>query len=107
MSQLPKFLTKRGLIPNIDINPNLNLLGVESAFDFGAEVVAVENSGKFEKIFKFHIGDTGPTTPEPIIRTAIKALRDKQTKYAPFLGYSQVRKNIAQYWSQTRGVGVG
>ncbi|OGH71256.1 MAG: hypothetical protein A2921_04045 [Candidatus Magasanikbacteria bacterium RIFCSPLOWO2_01_FULL_43_20b] len=103
---LPKFLSDKGLAPNITINPNLNYLGTETAFGFGAEVIAVENSKKFPQIFKFHVGDTGPTTPEPIIEVAIQALKNKQTKYGHFAGYPQVRENIAKYWSETRGVEI-
>jgi len=104
--QLPKFLTDKGLEPNVEINPDLNLLGTETAFGFGAKVMEIENSGKFPQVYKFHIGDTGPKTPQPIIDIAIQALRDKQTKYAPFLGYPQVRENIAKNWSETRGIEV-
>ncbi|KKQ39471.1 MAG: Aspartate aminotransferase [Candidatus Magasanikbacteria bacterium GW2011_GWA2_37_8] len=103
---LPKFLLDKNLIPNVEINPDLNFLGTETAFGFGAEVIAVENSKKFPQIYKFHVGDTGPTTPEPIINTAIQALKDKQTKYGHYLGYLQVRQNIANYWSETRGVKI-
>jgi len=103
---LPKFLTDKGLTPNVTINPNLNYLGTETAFGFGAEVMAVESSKKFSQIFKFHVGDTGPKTPQPIIDVAIQALKDKQTKYGHFAGYPQVRENIAKYWSKTRGVEI-
>lgn len=103
---LPKFLEEKNLIPNITINPNLNYLGTETAFGFGAEVIAVENSKKFPQIFKFHVGDTGPTTPQPIIDVAIQALKNKQTKYGHFAGYAQVRENIAKHWSETRGVEI-
>ena len=104
--KLPKFPTDKNLIPNVEINPDLNLLGTETAFDFGVIVMEVEKSGKFPQIYKFHVGDTGPKTPEPIIEVAIKALRDKQTKYGHFLGYPQVRENIANYWTKTRGVEI-
>jgi len=103
---LPKFLTDKNLIPNVEINPDLNLLGTESAFDFGVEVMNVEKSGKFPQIYKFHVGDTGPKTPQPIIDVAIQALKDKQTKYGHFAGYPQVRENIARYMSETRGVKI-
>jgi len=104
--EIPKFLTDKNLTPNVTINPALNYLGTETAFGFGAEVIKVENSGKFPQIFKFHVGDTGPTTPEPIINVAIQALKNKQTKYGHFLGYPQVRQNIAKYWSEVRGVEI-
>src|SRR3989339_393860 len=103
---LPKFLTDKNLIPNVTINPALNYLGTESAFDFGAKVMEVEKSGKFPQIFKFHVGDTGPKTPQPIIDVAIKALQDKQTKYGHFAGYPQVRENIAKHWNKTRGINI-
>ncbi|MEK9183006.1 MAG: aminotransferase class I/II-fold pyridoxal phosphate-dependent enzyme [Patescibacteria group bacterium] len=93
-------------MPNFETNPDLKLLGTETAFGFGAEVMAVEKTGKFPQIYKFHIGDTGPKTPEPIINTAIQALKDKQTKYAHFQGYPQVRSNIARHWTKTRGVEI-
>src|SRR3989339_1422957 len=103
---LPQFLVDKNLIPNVTINPNLNFLGTETAFGFGAEVMAVESSKKFPQIYKFHVGDTGPKTPEPIIEVAIQALRDKQTKYGHFQGYPQVRENIAKYVSKIRGVEI-
>ena len=105
-SMLPKFLTDKNLIPNVTINPDLNYLGTETAFGFGAEVIAVQDSKKFPQVFKFHVGDTGPTTPQPIIDVAIQALKNKMTKYGHFLGYLQVRKNIAKNWSETRGVEI-
>ncbi|MBI5222620.1 MAG: aminotransferase class I/II-fold pyridoxal phosphate-dependent enzyme [Candidatus Magasanikbacteria bacterium] len=103
---LPKFFEDKNLTPNVSINPNLNYLGTETAFGFGAEVIAVENSKKFPQVFKFHVGDTGPTTPEPIINVAIQALKNKQTKYGHFAGYPQVRENIARHWTKTRGVEI-
>ncbi|MFA6547490.1 MAG: aminotransferase class I/II-fold pyridoxal phosphate-dependent enzyme [Candidatus Magasanikbacteria bacterium] len=106
MQQLPKFLEEKNLIPNVEINPDLCLLGTESAFDFGIKVMEVEQSGKFPAVYKFHVGDTGPKTPEPIIEVAIQALRDKQTKYGNFLGYPQVRENIAKHWSKIRGINI-
>lgn len=90
----------------ISLNPDLQYLGTETAFGFGAEVLAVEKSGKFPHVYKFHVGDTGPKTPEPIIDTALKALKDKQTKYGHFMGYPSVRQNIARHISATRGVAV-
>ena len=106
MPQLPKFLEEKNLRPIVDINPDLYLIGTETAFGFGAEVLAVEKSGKFPQIYKFHVGDTGPKTPQPIIDVAIQALKDKQTKYGHFQGYPQVRENIAKYMSKTRGVEI-
>ncbi len=106
MQEIPKFLKDKGLEPNVEINPALLLLGTETAFDFGAKVMEVEKSGKFDQVYKFHIGDTGPKTPEPIIDMGVRAMQDKQTKYAPFAGYPQVRENIAKYWSETRGVEI-
>jgi len=91
---------------DVELNPALQYLGTETAFGFGAEVMAVEASKKFDRVYKFHVGDTGPKTPQPIIDTAIKALQDKQTKYGHFQGYLTVRENIAKYWSTTRGVDI-
>lgn len=106
MENLPKFLVDKGFIPNVTINPDLNYLGTETAFGFGAEVIKVESSKKFPQIYKFHVGDTGPTTPEPIINVAIQALKNKMTKYGHFQGYPIVRQNIAKYWSELRGVEI-
>ncbi len=94
------------LSPKVDYNHDLEYLGTETSFGFGAEVTALEATKKFPQIYKFHIGDTGPKTPEPIIEVGIQALKDKQTKYGHFMGYPQVRANIAHYWSQTRGVEI-
>lgn len=103
---LIEFLEDKKMTPNVDINPDLNFLGTETAFGFGAEVLALEKANKFPQIYKFHIGDTGPMTPEPIIDTAIKALKNKQTKYGHFLGFPQVRENIARHVSKMCGVEV-
>jgi len=100
-----KFINSE-LAPKVDYNHDLDFLGTETSFGFGAEVTALEVSKKFPQIYKFHIGDTGPKTPEPIIEVGIQALKDKQTKYGHFMGYPQIRANIARYWSQTRGVEV-
>jgi len=101
-----KILQDKKLTPLVDINPDLDNLGTESAFSFGAEVLALEKEKKFPQIYKFHIGDTGPTTPEPIIETAVKALKNKQTKYGHFLGFPQVRENIARHVSELSGVEI-
>lgn len=101
-----KFLNNDDLSPKVDYNHDLDFLGTETSFGFGADVTALEASKKFPQIYKFHIGDTGPKTPEPILEIAIQALRDKQTKYGHFIGYPQVRANIARYWSQSRGVAI-
>lgn len=106
VGQIPKFLIDKNLIPNVSLNPALNNLGTETAFGFGAEVLKLEKSGKFPQVFKFHVGDTGPTTPEPIIEVAIQALKNKQTKYGHFQGYPKVRENIAKYWTETRGITI-
>ncbi|MFA6423984.1 MAG: aminotransferase class I/II-fold pyridoxal phosphate-dependent enzyme [Candidatus Magasanikbacteria bacterium] len=106
MSVTLKFLAEKNLTPNVNINPALLLLGTESAFDFGAKVTDLEKTGKFPQIYKFHVGDTGPKTPEPIIEVAIQALKDKQTKYAHFKGFPQVLENIAKHWTKTRGVEI-
>jgi len=103
---LIKSLLEKGYKLPVDINPDLQFIGTETAFGFGAEVMGVEKSGKFPQVFKFHIGDTGPKTPEPIIDVAIQALKDKQTKYGHFAGYPQVRENIAKYLTKTRGVEI-
>ena len=54
MQKLPDFLVEKNLQPIVDINPDLNFLGTETAFDFGADVIAVEASGKFPHVYKFH-----------------------------------------------------
>jgi len=89
-----------------DLNKNLENLGTETAFGFSAEVMELELSGKFEKIYKFHVGDTGPKTADAIINVAIQAFRDKQTKYGHYLGHPNVRDNIAKYVSETRGTEI-
>ncbi len=89
---------------HIQPNSNLQYLGTETAFGFGAKVAKIEAEKKFPIVYKFHIGDTGPKTPEPIIDVAVKALQDKQTKYASFLGFPAVRANIARHICETRGI---
>ncbi|MBI5221196.1 MAG: pyridoxal phosphate-dependent aminotransferase [Candidatus Magasanikbacteria bacterium] len=101
-----KFLNNDELSPKVDYNHDLDFLGTEIAFAFGSEVAELEKSKKFPQIYKFHIGDTGPKTPEPIIEVAIQALKDKQTKYGHYLGYPQVRENIAKHWTKIRGVEI-
>jgi len=88
------------------LNPALNFLGTEVSFNFSAEVAKVEKSGKFPKIYKFHIGDTGPRTADAIISVAMQALKDKQTKYGLFQGYPSVRENIANYLSKRHGADI-
>ncbi len=106
MQLADKFLKDDALSPKVDYNHELDFLGTETSFGFGAEVTALEATKKFPQIYKFHIGDTGPKTPEPIIEVAIQALKDKQTKYGHFMGYKQVHANIARYWTKTRGVEI-
>ena len=89
-----------------DLNKNLQYLGTETAFGFSAKVMELELSGKFERIYKFHVGDTGPKTADAIINVAIQALKDKQTKYGHFLGHPNVRDNIAGYINETRGTNI-
>jgi len=106
MGNLTKNFLEGGRCPLFELNPNLKQLGTETAFGFGAQVMQIEKSGKFSQVYKFHVGDTGPKTPEPIIDVAIQALKDKQTKYGHFLGYPQIRKNIAEYFAKTRNVEI-
>lgn len=101
-----KFLQNDSLSPKVDYNHSLDFLGTETSFAFGAEVAQLEKSKKFPQIYKFHIGDTGPKTPDPIIEVAVQALKDKQTKYGHFLGYPQVRENIAKYWTKRHQVEI-
>lgn len=101
-----KFLNNDSFSPKVDYNHDLDFLGDESSFAFGVEVSKVEAAKKFPQIYKFHIGDTGPKTPEPIIEVAVQALKDKQTKYAHFMGFPQVRENIAKFWTTTRGLEI-
>jgi len=89
-----------------DLNKNLKNLGTETAFGFSAEVMALEMSGKFDHIYKFHVGDTGPKTADAVIEVAIQALRDKQTKYGHYLGHPNVRDNIAKYFNETRNTNI-
>lgn len=79
-------------------------LGTETAFEVLAEVVKLQEQGK--DIISFAIGEPDFNTPENIKEAGIEAIRNNYTHYSPSAGLPEVRRVLADYISQTRGIDV-
>ncbi len=79
-------------------------LGTETAFEVLAKARELESKGR--TIVHLEIGEPDFTTPQHIIEDAVNHLRAGETHYGPSAGLPDVRKAIARYVSESRGVDV-
>ena len=68
-------------------------LGTETAFAVSAE--AAEFAAAGNQVYPFHLGDMNITTPQNIIESAERAMRDGKTGYCPNGGIPQLRDAVA------------
>ena len=68
----------------LQLVPNLQRLGTETAFEVLARAAALERQGK--SIINLGIGQPDFKTPQHIVEAAIKALRDGHHGYTPAQG---------------------
>lgn len=83
---------------------SMRRLGTESAFVVLARAKALEAQGR--NIIHLEIGEPDFDTPEHIKQAAIASLRSNRTHYTPAAGTAELRKAIAGYVKDTRGVAV-
>lgn len=77
-------------------------LGTETAFEVLARARKLEAEGK--TIIHLQIGEPDFTTPKNICDAAIRSIQHGDTHYTPSSGIMDLRKAIAEYISETRGV---
>ena len=80
-------------------------LGTETAFEVLARAKALEAEGR--DIVHLEIGEPDFDTPRNIIDKAVEALRSGYTHYGPSAGLPEVRKTIAGFIAEDRGIDVG
>jgi aspartate/methionine/tyrosine aminotransferase len=79
-------------------------LGTETAFEVLNKARALERQGK--DIVHLEIGEPDFDTPLNVVEAAIDALHKGWTHYGPSAGLPELRQEIADYVSRTRGVPV-
>lgn len=82
----------------------MSRLGTETAFEVLSRAKALEREGK--NIVHLEIGEPDFATPANIVDAAVTALRGGWTHYGPSAGQPELREEIAQYVSRSRGVDV-
>ncbi len=82
----------------------MSRLGTETAFEVLNKAKALERQGK--DIVHLEIGEPDFDTPSNVIEAAVGALHKGWTHYGPSAGLPELRQQIAEYVSRTRGVPV-
>jgi aspartate/methionine/tyrosine aminotransferase len=88
----------------LQLVPNLQRLGTETAFEVLARAAELERQGK--SIINLGIGQPDFKTPQHIVEAAIKALRDGQHGYTPAQGILPLREAVAKDLHRRHGVEV-
>jgi len=84
------------------LNTQFNELRQSPTIAMGDRVNALKASGK--KIIGLQVGDPDFATPQPILDTAMNALRDGLTHYGPSRGFLDVRQAAALKLSRDNGI---
>lgn len=79
-------------------------LGTETAFDVLVRARALEADGR--DIIHLEIGEPDFDSPAPVIAAGREALADGMTHYGPAAGLPELRRAIARWLAETRGVAV-
>jgi aspartate/methionine/tyrosine aminotransferase len=82
----------------------MSRLGTETAFEVLNKARALERQGK--DIVHLEIGEPDFDTPANVVEAGVGALRKGWTHYGPSAGLPELRQEIANYVSKTRGVPV-
>ncbi len=84
------------------IAERMDHLGTESAFEVFARASKLEAQGK--KIIHLEIGQPDFPTPPHICEAAFRAMKAGYTGYGPAAGLPELREEVANYVSTTRGL---
>ncbi|WP_022667746.1 pyridoxal phosphate-dependent aminotransferase [Desulfospira joergensenii] len=84
-----------------ELSLGANRIYGEAAFEVLSRAQQMEQQGR--KILHFEIGEPDMDTPDPIAEAAIRAIREKKTKYVPSLGLDPLRRAVADEIEKTRG----
>lgn len=82
----------------------MSRLGTETAFEVLVKARALEAQGR--DVVHLEIGEPDFDTPKNIRDAACKAIHDGYTHYGPAQGLPELREAIAEYISESRGMGV-
>jgi len=88
----------------LEISKRTKSLGTENAFVVLKEVNELTAQGK--DIINFCIGQPDFDTPNYIKEAAIEAIKNGKTGYTPSPGIPDLRKAVAEYFSETRNIDV-
>jgi aspartate aminotransferase len=88
----------------LQLVPNLQRLGTETAFEVLARAAELQRQGK--DVINLGIGQPDFKTPQHIVDAAIKALRDGQHGYTPAQGILPLREAVAADLRRRHGVEV-
>eukprot|EP00823_Brevimastigomonas_motovehiculus_P009203 TRINITY_DN8867_c0_g1_i1.p1 TRINITY_DN8867_c0_g1~~TRINITY_DN8867_c0_g1_i1.p1 ORF type:complete len:414 (-),score=111.24 TRINITY_DN8867_c0_g1_i1:221-1414(-) len=88
----------------VPLATRLQRLGTETAFDVLVRAKKLEAKGKH--IVHLEIGEPAFDTPQHIIDEAVRSLKSHGTHYTPATGMPHVRKAVANFINQTRGVTI-
>lgn len=103
---MPRFATMENVTTQhqLRLASRMSRLGTETAFEVLNKARALERQGK--DIVHLEIGEPDFDTPANVVEAAIGALRKGWTHYGPSAGLPELRQEIADYVSKTRGVPV-
>jgi aspartate aminotransferase len=88
----------------LELVPNLQRLGTETAFEVLARAAELQRRGK--DVINLGIGQPDFKTPQHIVDAAIKALRDGHHGYTPAQGILPLREAVAADLARRHGVEV-
>ncbi|HEX2337048.1 MAG TPA: pyridoxal phosphate-dependent aminotransferase [Hyphomicrobiaceae bacterium] len=88
----------------LQLVPNLQRLGTETAFEVLARAAELQRRGK--DVINLGIGQPDFKTPQHIVEAAIKALRDGHHGYTPAQGILPLREAVAADLARRHGVEV-
>jgi aspartate aminotransferase len=103
---MPRFATMENVTTQhqLRLASRMSRLGTETAFEVLNKARALERQGK--DIVHLEIGEPDFDTPANVVEAAVVALRKGWTHYGPSAGLPELRQEIADYVSKTRGVPV-
>ena len=103
---MPRFATMENVTTQhqLRLASRMSRLGTETAFEVLNKARALERQGK--NIVHLEIGEPDFDTPANVVEAAVVALRKGWTHYGPSAGLPELRQEIADYVSKTRGVPV-
>ena len=88
----------------LKLSKNITKLGTETAFEVLARAEILKQQGK--DVINLGIGQPDFKTPEHIVESAIKALRDGHHGYTPAPGILELREAVAADISKYKGINV-